>query len=263
MKPTDYKYYMAFPSNTVSLSSVPKTVRNSTHFQNLLDAKIIDLEKSGRGRKVTVIKPEAYAEFVAKHFPDTTNDTQTKAANIRKFRNSKARKIYTPPVFLARGFKLININGKRVDLKTATESFGLFAVKEPNLTTDNVCFVENLDTFLKAEKVLGKNHVFLHRYGRIGTDSIKNISAKKVVVFVDYDFNGLAEYLRVKSVFPNAILYMPDNFQVLFDEFSVTLNGRQKATKAIMDSPLSEVVMIRELVAKTNRFLEQEILTDD
>ena len=42
MKQTDYKYYKKFPSNTVPLSTVPKTVRNSIHFKNLSDAQIID-----------------------------------------------------------------------------------------------------------------------------------------------------------------------------------------------------------------------------
>ena len=187
----------------------------------------------------------------------------TKSANIRKFRNSKARQNRTPPVFLARGFKPIQINGKHFDLKTATESFGLFAVRQPKLVADKVCFVENLDTFLKAERVLGKNYIYLHRYGRIGADSIIDISAKEVVVFVDYDFNGLDEFLRIKSVHPHAELYIPENFKELFDMYSNKLKGRQKASKAVAESSLPEVVMIRDLVSKTSSFLEQEILTDD
>lgn len=263
MKQTDYKWYIAIQKGKVPLSSVPKTVRDSIHFMNLLEAGIIDKEKSGRGSNVIVKKPKAYAEFLSTHFPDASNDTKTKSANIRKFRNSKARRKKTPSIFLVRGFKPVQINSKNLDLKTTTELFGLFAVSNIELVTEKVCFVENLDTFLKAEKILGEHFIYLHKYGRIGKESIKGISANDIVVFVDYDFNGLDEFLRIKSVHQHAVLYMPENFEELFEKFANKLSGRQKASRKVVKSNHPEVSMIRDMVLRSNRFLEQEILSDD
>jgi hypothetical protein len=155
----------------------------------------------------------------------------------------------------------IVLNGENIDLSRYTNSFGLFSVKEPIIKTDKICFVENLDSFLHAEQLFGDGFIFLHKYGRIGIDSLKNISANQILVFVDYDFNGLDEYLRIKSVCNNATLFVPDNFNDLFENYSKAIDGNQQQSERLASSVLTEVVRIRELVSKTNRFLEQEILT--
>ena len=131
------------------------------------------------------------------------------------------------------------------------------------INADRICFVENLDSFLKAEKLLGEDYLYLHKYGRIGVDSLKGIIAKEILVFVDYDFNGLDEYIRIKGIFENAVLFMPDNFDELFVNYSKVIDGKQQQSKKVADSLLLEVVKIRELVSRTNRFLEQEIIIND
>ena len=84
---------------------------------------------------------------------------------------------------------------------------------------------------------------------------------KGILVFVDYDFNGLDEYLRIKEVFTNAELYLPTNYSELFEKHSASLKGNKaKMSNAVKNSKDSIVMKIREQVARTNRFLEQEIL---
>ena len=118
-----------------------------------------------------------------------------------------------------------------------------------------------LETFLNAEKLLGKEYLLAHKYGRIGTASISMIKAKEVLVFVDYDFNGLDEYLRIKKVFENTKLFVPSNYNELFQKHSASLKGNKaKMSKAVKTSDDSTVVNIREQVARSNRFLEQETL---
>jgi len=53
------------------------------------------------------------------------------------------------------------------------------------------------------------------------------------------------------------------NFNSLFLEYSNKLKGKQKASKKVLESSLIEIVTIRDLVQKHNRFLEQEILIND
>ena len=264
MKEVDFKTYKLLKEHKeVSISKLPKSVLNSTVLKSLVSSNIIEKIKKGKGFKIVVRNQEAFNNFFSNNFPEQSNNN-TKSSNIKKYRDSKATQIKNEPIFLIRGFKKARINNLEIDLKYYTENFGLFSTKNPTIETDKVCFVENLDTFLKAEKIFKNGYIYLHKYGRIGKSSIQNINANNYLVFVDYDFNGLDEYLRIKSVFTNATLYIPYNFDKLFKKYSKSLNkNKAKMSNAVKQSELKEVVKIRELVAKTNHFLEQEILTDD
>ncbi|WP_124981250.1 hypothetical protein [Nonlabens xiamenensis] len=261
MKEVDFKTYQLLLLNkSISKSVIPKSVLQSDTFQNLLQAEILKFSKLGRGFKVEVSKKIEFEKFLNSSFPEQ-NVSKTKSGNIKKYRNSKATKIDSSPIFLFRGFSAYQINEQIIDLEKQTRDFGLFSVIPISVIADKICFVENLETFLNAEKLLGKEFLFVHKYGRIGKESISMIKAKEVLVFVDYDFNGLDEYLRIKDVFGNAELYLPNNYNELFKTHSASLKGNKaKMSKAVKTSDDSTVVKIREQVARTNRFLEQETL---
>jgi len=266
MKEIDFKTYnLLKEQKELSISKIPKSVFNSNIFQSLLSSNILLKDKKGKGFIVSINKDKKkqFDDFFIKNFPEDSF-SKSKSSNIKKYRDSKASQIKNEPIFLVRGFKKALINNKELDVKHFTKTFGLFAIKNPIINADKVCFVENLDTFLKAEMVLGDDYIYFHKYGRIGKDSIRKINANEYFVFVDYDFNGLDEYLRIKSIYPNTNLFVPNNFNELYEKFSKTLKGNKaKMTIRVKNSQLPEVVKIRELVLKNNKFLEQEILTDD
>lgn len=261
MKEVDFKTYQLLLANkSVSKSVIPKSVLHSDTFQNLLQAEILKFSKLGRGFKVEISKEIEFEKFFKSLFPEQ-DVSKSKSGNIKKYRNSKAIRIDNSPIFLLRGFSTYKINGQTVDLKKLTRDFGLFAVVPNSFIAEKLCFVENLETFLNAEKLLGNEFLFAHKYGRIGKESISMIKAKEVLVFVDYDFNGLDEYLRIKEVFGNAELYIPSNYNELFQKHSASLKGNKaKMSKAVKESEDLIVVKIREQVTRTNRFLEQETL---
>lgn len=263
MRELEYKVYNDLKVKDVPSAQVPKSVRGSLLFKNLQHAKIIDTRKSGRGSIFFVKNKELYDSFFNQHFSETDNTQITKASNILKLRDSKARRVESKPLFLLRGFSTVIINGNEVDLKHYTESYGLFSILSPSIKAPKVCFVENLESFLKAERIFGRNYIYIHKYGRIGIRSLSAFDCDDIIVFVDYDFNGLDEYLRIKSHFPDAYLYLPDNYDELFKKSSKPIKGQQKQSKRVASSVLPEVIKIRELVSKTSYFLEQEILTHD
>lgn len=263
MKELEYKVYKELKMNSVPSAQVPKSVRSSLLFQNLQQAKIIDKKKAGRGSIFFVKDRESYNSFFSQHFSETDNSLITKASNILKLRDSKARRVESKPLFLVRGFSTVIVNKSEVDLKHYTETYGLFSILNPSIKASKICFVENLESFLKAERLFGQDYTYVHKYGRIGIRSLSAFECDEVIVFVDYDFNGLDEYLRIKSHFPNAYLYLPDNFDELFGKSSRPIKGQQKQSIRVAASVLPEVVKIRELVSKTSYFLEQEILTHD
>ncbi|MBC3757152.1 hypothetical protein H7U19_01965 [Hyunsoonleella sp. SJ7] len=261
MKEVDFKTYKLLLENkSISKSAVPKSVLQSDTFKNLLEAEILKSSKLGRGFKIEISKETEFEKFFKTSFPEQ-DVSKSKSGNIKKYRNSKATKVDSNPIFLFRGFSAYQINEKIIDLEKLTRDFGLFSVIPISVIADKICFVENLETFLNAEKLLGNEFLFAHKYGRIGKESISMIKAKEVLVFVDYDFNGLDEYLRIKEVFGNAELYLPNNYSELFKKHSASLKGNKaKMSKAVKTSDDSTVVKIREQVARTNRFLEQETL---
>lgn len=261
MKEVDFKtYQLLLVNKNVSKSDIPKSVLLSDTFQNLLQAEILKSSKLGRGFKIEVSKEIEFEKFFKSSFPEQYV-SKSKSGNIKKYRNSKATKINNSPIFLFRGFDAYRINEKTVDLAKQTLNFGLFSAVPNSVITDKICFIENLETFLNAEKLLGNEYLFAHKYGRIGKESISMIKAMEILVFVDYDFNGLDEYLRIKDVFGNAELYLPNNYNEIFKKHSTSLkSNKAKMSKAVRASDDSIVVKIREQVARTNRFLEQETL---
>ena len=263
MKESDFKIYKTLLENgSLSKSAIPYGVLHSDRFKNLLDAEVLISAKHGRGFKIEVAKETEFKRFFDSSFPNP-NVSKSKSGNIKKYRDSKASKVDSKPIFLFRGFSSYIINGKSINLKEYTSDFGVFSVIPDSVVADKICFVENLETFLNAEQLLGKQYLYVHKYGRIGKDSISMFKAKEALVFVDYDFNGLDEYLRIKKVFKNTSLYVPFNYNELFDTQSVSLAGNKaKMSDAVKASKDPTVVRIREQVARTNRFLEQETLID-
>jgi hypothetical protein len=260
MKELEYKFYSNLKSKEIPMAQVPSGLRNSIVFKNLLRARILDTKKAGRGSILTVKNRKAFESFFGNHFSNTDEKEITKASNIKRLRDSKGRKVKSKPIFLLRGFSVVVINGREIDLTSYTNSFGAFAVIEPMIKSNKICFVENLESFLKAEKLFGNEYTYVHKYGRIGTKSLSAFECSHVIAFVDYDFNGLDEYLRIKSHFPSTELYVPENFEELFADCSKKIKGKQKQSKRVAASELKEVTMIRELVSRKNYFLEQEIL---
>jgi len=263
MKELEYKFYQELKIKEIPMTQIPTSLKNTLVFKNLLRAGIIDGKKSGRGSVLYVKDQNYYESFLSQHFSDDDTKDITKASNILRLRDSKARRVKSNPLFLFRGFANATINGKDVDLKYFTETFGVFSIIKPHVKASKLCFVENLETFLTAERIFGNDFIYIHKYGRIGSEAISTFECNEVVVFVDYDFNGLDEFLRIRNHFPQAKLHLPDNFEELFKKYSKQINGQQKQTKRVVTSDINEVIMIRDLVAKTNYFLEQEILIHD
>jgi len=264
LKETEYNFYYKLKKQSVHKTEVPKTVINSNVFSTLVNSGIVGKEKVGRGHIYQVVKSADFDRFLSSAFPNPEISVNNKSDNIAKFRDSKATTTEGKRIIFLRGFKNVRVNKQEINLTHYTDNFGLFAVELKSLETPKICFVENLDTFLEAEKRIKDDFVFMHTYGRIGGELIKSINAVEVLVFSDYDFVGLNEYLKFKSNFSNAKFFIPENYDFLFQKFSKPLKkkdgGQQIPGEAVKNSADEIVVKIREQVFKTNHFLEQQIV---
>lgn len=259
MNQTDFRTYKKLKeSSFLTEKVIPKTVLSSPHFKGLVSSLILEKTRSGRGFRYKVNKVNEFESFFKTHFPEDI-EVKDKSDNVRKFRNSKVQKTVSTPIFMLRGFETIKVNNNEVDLEEYTNKFQLFACNADQIEAKQICIVENLDTFLVAEKLLGKNFVFLHKYGRIGKGSLSCLVTNQLLVFVDYDFNGLEEFLRIKEVVEFAQLYIPENYDELFQKYSQSLKGNKaEMTNRIKQSSDSNIIKIRESIIRNNRFLEQQ-----
>ena len=259
MNQTDFNTYKKLKEDSfLTEKAIPKTVLSSPHFKGLVSSLILEKTKSGRGFRYEVNKTNEFENFFKTHFPEDI-EVKDKSDNVRKFRNSKIQKTVSKPIFMLRGFEKIKVNNNEINLEDYTNKFQLFACNADKIEAKHICIVENLDTFLVAEKLLGKNFVFLHKYGRIGKESLNCLCVNQLLVFVDYDFNGLEEFLRIKEVFEFSQLYIPENYDELFQKYSQSLKGNKaEMTNRIKQSSDDNVIKIRESIIRNNRFLEQQ-----
>jgi hypothetical protein len=262
----DYNFLYSLSLNkSAQWSQVPESIRRSSHFKTLLECGILQKERAGRGYLITVIDSKIFEDFFRSTFPNVDDQQISKISNVAKFKDSKRRKTASNNVVLFRGYHLAAINGVQVDLQYYTDNFGLFATKLEKVQTSKICFVENLDVFLSVEQIINTDYIYFHSYGRLGQQIISQIDAQDILVFSDYDFVGLKEYLDIKEVHPQTQFFMPQDYNEKFRKYAKPLKDKnhkqgQTASKKVQDSEDIVVVEIREQLFKNHKFLEQQAL---
>ena len=249
----------------ISASQVGSSVKQSADYITLLNGGFIEhLPAITGGGSINLKNKEALERYFANKFPEEFKNNLTSIDNVNTFRNTKAGKRESQNVILIRGEKNVILNGVLTELKKYTENFGTFSAKLNSLETEKICFVENLDSYLIAEQVISSDFVFIHTYGGIGKSVVRKVIAKEILVFPDYDFKGLHNYLLVKSVFENTQLFVPSNYEILLKTKSRTIKtkqGRQQQpSKQVLDSEEEIVVKIKTDIFKTGHFVEQQAI---
>lgn len=265
MTETLLKYFQLLKTEKLQSKSVPKTFLECNDFQNMLDSGIVLKSSIGRGYvyELNEKKRQVFENWFARKFPNADIDVTDRASSIAKFKDSKKSKEKSVIVFL-KGNKQVEINKETIDLQEYTQKFGFFACVLESLKTEKLCFVENKESFLQAEKVISQDYVFIHSYGRIGKNLLEKIQTNEVLVFSDYDYIGLNEYLKCKSFFENISFFIPENYDLLFEQYAkeITLNRKkgQKASKNVLASRDAIVLRISHVLQTKQKFLEQESL---
>lgn len=249
----------------INSSSISSSVKKSGDFKTLLNGNFISYSQAVTGGGSYVLNDKENLQlFFKSKFPKELQDSYSAVGNIGTYRNTKTGKRKSQNVILVRGFKNIKINSEIVDLEKSTNLFGAFCAQVKHLETDKICIVENLDSFLLSEKVIDKSFVFIHTYGGLGKSVLNKLKTKEILIFPDYDYKGLQNYLMVKKVFPNAEIFIPQNYEILFNTFSRTIKTKQgreqNPSKEVKESTEENVVKIRTDIYKSKRFLEQQAL---
>lgn len=247
----------------LSASSIGSSTKASSDYSTLLCAGLIEHSPTVTGGGNVRIKDrEALTNYFATKFPDSIDDSFTAVANVKAFRNTKAAKRKSQNVILVRGTKSISINGAGIDLMKYTAAFGTFSAAVKTLEAGKICLVENLDSYLIAEQIISNEFIFIHTYGGIGKSVIGKIKADEILVFPDYDFKGLHNYLLVKSMHPATWLFVPTNYDLILQTRSRTIKTKQgreqQPSKLVLDCEEEIVVKIRTDIFKHKKFVEQQ-----
>ena len=245
----------------VARTQVPASIQKGNRFRQFLEAGILREVSRGSGSCYRVEQPEALREILDHHFPGRHEKAEaTAVGNLHRLRDTKGGSRESTGVVLLRGNGPIRLNGHAFALGEATQRYGLAACRQPTIGAKRVCLVENLDSFLQAEDLLGLDWTLLHTYGRLGNTTLSGLQAERILHFGDYDFTGLNEYLKLKRLFPKAALYVPEELERSWETYSRPLKRGATATPAVIRSRERPVVRIRELLRTTGRFLEQQAL---
>jgi len=244
-------------------SKISKNLLQTSLWQQLLSSDIVERTPQGRGFQYCIKNRAQFLDYARYYFPDFAKEgDKTREDNVKKYRNSKAKKTDSNRVVFLRGEESIVLNDEPLELSSYTKKYELFAAKLDSLECDFLCYVENLRCFLRAKEVIGEAYIFFHPYGKISRDILTKITAKKLLVWGDYDITGLSDYALIKSVHPNATFFIPDNFEEIFDRYSKKTDKAQKITnnlKNFLDKEPS-IAHILSLIQTQGRSLEQESL---
>lgn len=249
----------------LSASVISDTVLESGDFNTLLNGGFIRyLPAKTGGGSYTVNNREALEKYYSDKFPGETGSSETAIGNVHSNRNTKQGKRKSQNIILIRGQETVLLNGIETNLKKYTEMYGTFSAQLKDLEANKVCFVENLDSFLLAEQVIDKSFVFIHTYGGMGKSIVSKTRAKEILVFPDYDFKGLHNYLLVKRVFADTKLFVPHNYDELLETKSRTIKTKQgrmqQPSKSVLECEEVTVVKIRTDIFKTGHFVEQQAI---
>jgi hypothetical protein len=243
----------------IAKSSVGSVVRNSKLFKLMEQANAIEFEKMGRGSNLIIVNQYVFEEIFKSQINSDVINVTSKIDAAKKFGNSKIiGGLETNPYYFYRGNNIVKVNNETIDLGFYTNKFGFFGCSNVSLETDRLCWIENKDCFEVAEKTIGKDYVFVHKYGRLGQNDFSNWRVKEVLFCPDYDFTGLEEYLYCKENFPNTTLFIPSDFQEILKQSRMPIKGEMKDR---LKNTNDEVVLkIRDYILRNNKFLEQQIL---
>ena len=146
------------------------------------------------------------------------------------------------------------LNGETISTK---EPIGrsLDVIEAPKL-----CFVENLENFMLNTQLVNDGYTLLFPVGRLGAPLFERVKSQHIMHFGDLDYVGLNEFARVKTFFPDAKLYIPENYFDHAPKISKTITTKQAASDALLRlcKADADIKRVYDFIQQHNLFLEQE-----
>lgn len=268
MNQTEFKFYLDFQDCLeVNDSKIPKSIKASSWFKQLIEIGVIYNEKSGRGRVYKINNIQKYNQLLKAKVNVENPTIENKADATRVLRNSKGKAgLGQMTFFIIKGNIDFNLNEDLIPLKHYTELFGGFLINDlTSLNGSKVALIENKYFFIEAYKIVPEDFICIHKYGRWSPSDFQCLGEmEKITFFGDYDLLGLDEFLKLQEIQSHSSFFVPDNFDSLFNRYSQIFDGSKKfnqnLSSRVRNAVDPTIAKIRDLVLKNNRILEQEAL---
>ncbi|MDU8351399.1 hypothetical protein RYA05_05810 [Pseudomonas syringae pv. actinidiae] len=240
-------------SGALTLASCPSKHRSSIDQHINSDILAISF-RNGRGYVSIkdLLTVQAWIDMSSAIAPEGTPD---RAAAIVEHGDSKANgktlKYLRLSLRSVNPEALLHINDQQIKIAEATALSGELGVfhdpdgEEKNYRLNAPLYlIENLESWAEAERFLPNDGIFLHYAGWVSEKLIdlltKRFQLHSLVLAPDYDLVGLSNWLRLKSIMPEAKMFFPDNFDALISERpSSALWAKQLAYKSAVAERLS------------------------
>jgi hypothetical protein len=256
-------------------SQIPARLRAEA--DRLVENGVLQWERAGAGRRLTVLQPDLLARIRDRQFPDDADRAASpRATAVATMRNSKqsTATIGSEPIFLrALAGPPLQRNGTDLELVATTTRTGVASVllqpADQWQYTGRLITVENLECFLHAEQLGLPFDLAIYTAGRISALLLNWLaslvaSGATLTHCGDYDPTGLDEFRRLyKATDQRAQLYLPTELPQLFDRYSkpALLAGRSAQLLQRLRSVQHPAVQtVIALIHQHNAALEQEAL---
>lgn len=245
----------------------------------LLEAGALAEVRAGAGSQLVVRDVESFKRFVAREFPSgiavtVPPDTPPRARSILLTRDAKRapRGGACPVVLRATKSACLEWGGASLDVSALTELAGAAAlVVGPGCSwrfNGVVALVENLEVFLRVERILTEFDLVLFAPGRLSGVvrawlASPAMADARYLHLGDYDPVGLDEYLKLKAACPGrAKLHVPSDFEERLRRFGKEKLIRDSAAvlarlRGAQDEEISPLI---RAIDRSGRGLEQEAL---
>jgi len=247
----------------ISHSSISKSLQKHTVFKSLEDAQAIIKERKGAGH-VWVVKKSSVVENYLMHTCPNFESLPGRGErynNIHTSKNSKAKGRASYRLIFTRGKSNYILN----DIPLQNTQDDAIGKQLQSLQAQKICFVENLENFMTNKHLIKDGWVLVYAIGRIGVSLLEKIVADEILHFGDLDYIGLNEYARIKAHFPQARLYVPQNYYEDASKVGMTITSTQKASPQLLELVKTDTQLknILEFLHAENIFLEQEGYHDE
>ncbi len=251
--------------------AVGYSATNPTVLKELLSLGLVVVKSAGIRRTVVVADHIQCAHWVDANYPERLIDPETLPRRQRNivYHGSSKRGIrsHAQLPFLFKWFGSGNSKLQRL-----TEDYGMVAVLTDMLVTLvlpirwRLLTIENWESFLLADYTAASLPVMvIYLAGNVSETTINALKTftqppESVLHFGDYDWEGLYIFQRLQKEIPSARLFIPDNIEVLFNEFGNRKLVEKQKIKAGFNLENQQCLPVVKLIQKTNYGLEQEIV---
>ena len=206
--------------------------------QPLLDAGVLEWERSGAGQRLAVRTLDAARAFLLQRFPALESETAgaegvpARVQGLARYRDSKAVANDTPEIVCTRIWKdeCLSLWDKPTVASLLTAQHGVFSfvlgAGSPYALHGECALVENPTVFNGFDRLATEAGLVIHGKGRISERLLDWMAAQRdpnfcLVHFPDYDPVGLDEFLRLRSKLADRVrLHCPTDLPDLFARYS-------------------------------------------